>query len=85
MMAVLGFPRPPLLCSQGEKLCEIPLALTPLKKFTNLRVIFGIREIPKLYRIMWEKKVYPPTCGEDKKYTHLPYMWREFTYAGYFL
>ena len=36
-MAVLGVPRPPSFCSQGEKLCEITLALTPLKKFTPLK------------------------------------------------
>ena len=43
-MAVLGVPRPPSFCSQGEKLCEITLALSPLKKFTNLRVISCVWE-----------------------------------------
>ena len=62
-MAVLGVPRPSSFCSQGEKLCEITLALTPLKKFTNLTVIFGRREFTQ---------ALPHNVGEDSSST---YMW----------
>ena len=71
-----------LFCNQGENLCgrgKITNTRFPLKDLLTLGYLpFGKRKFTLAFPdiCLWEEK-----ATEDKKYTYLPYMWREFTYA----